>query len=143
MRLRCFPMIFCCVLLLAATCARAAIDTWIFDSDQQEQRYRTLVSELRCPKCEGQSIGDSNAPVANDLRGVVYRQLKQGWTDQQIADFMVERYGEFVLYRPRMGGSTLLLWCAPLVFFALALSTVIWIASRTRHPGRGKPWHSS
>ena len=120
-----------CTLMLAGG-VRAAIDTWQFENAEQKDRYQTLVHELRCPQCAGQSIGDSNAPVANDLRRVVYNQLHKGWTDAQIIEFMVERYGEFILYRPRVGGTTLLLWCAPFVFFAMALGTIIWIARQAR-----------
>lgn len=134
MRRPCFFSLLCALMLAAGT-LRAAIDTWQFENAEQKDRYQTLVHELRCPKCAGQSIGDSNAPVANDLRRVVYNQLQKGWTDAQIIDFMVDRYGEFILYRPKVGGTTLLLWCAPFVFFAMALGTIIWIArqARTRH----------
>lgn len=81
--------------------AHAAIDTYEFASEAERQRYRTLVEELRCPKCQNQNIADSNAPIAMDLRDEVYQMVEAGKTDAQIIDFLVARYGDFVLYNPR------------------------------------------
>jgi len=80
-----------------------------------EQRVMTLAAELRCLVCQNQTIADSNAPLAEDLRNQVREKMRQGSSDSQIMDFMVERYGDFVLYRPPVKATTLLLWFGPLL----------------------------
>jgi len=79
----------------------------------EEARFHALTSELRCVQCQNQSLADSNAQIAHDLRREVLKLMQEGLTDSQIKQFLVERYGEFVLYRPPMQGSTLVLWLAP------------------------------
>ena len=91
----------------------AVIETYEFSSPNLERRYHALSQELRCPKCQNQNIADSNAPIARDLRVVLYEQLEAGATDDEILAFMVARYGEFVRYRPGMDRNTVLLWTAP------------------------------
>ena len=95
--------------------AQAAIDTYEFASEAERQRYRQLTEELRCPKCQNQNIADSNAPIAMDLRAEIYRMLDEGQSNQQIVEFLVDRYGDFVLYKPPVGARTLLLWYGPAV----------------------------
>ena len=82
--------------------AHAAIDTYEFANDAERDRFRELTKELRCPKCQNQDIADSNAPIATDLRREIYRMLGEGKDNQQILDFMVARYGDFVLYKPAL-----------------------------------------
>ena len=89
-----------------------------FDSPAEEARFRALVTELRCVMCQNQSLADSNAQIAHDLRREVLELMRQGRSDAQIKDFLVARYGEFVLYRPRMEGRTWLLWLGPAVLLA-------------------------
>ena len=96
-----------------ASNAWAVIETYEFSSPDLERRYHALSQELRCPKCQNQNIADSNAPIARDLRVVLYEQLEAGATDDEILAFMVARYGEFVRYRPGMDRNTVLLWTAP------------------------------
>ena len=93
--------------------AHAAIDTYEFANDAQRERFRDLTKELRCPKCQNQDIADSNAPIATDLRREIFRMLGEGKDDQQIIDFMVDRYGDFVRYKPALTGKTALLWFGP------------------------------
>lgn len=94
-----------------------AIDTGeAFDNPEMQARYEKIISEVRCLKCQNQTIKDSNAFLADDLRREIRRLMKEGKTDAEIFDFLVQRYGEFALYRPRMSGITLLLWLAPGVF---------------------------
>ncbi len=94
-----------------------AIDTEkAFADPEMQARYDALIDEVRCLVCQNQTIKDSNAFLAKDLRREIRRLMDEGQTDAEIADFLVARYGEFVLYRPRMSGNTLLLWLAPLVF---------------------------
>ncbi len=84
-----------------------------FDSAEQEQRFQDLTEELRCAVCQNQSLADSDAPLAQDLRQEIHDMMMDGQSDEQIRGFLVDRYGDFVLYRPAMGGNTLLLWLAP------------------------------
>jgi cytochrome c-type biogenesis protein CcmH len=84
-----------------------------FDDPVLQTRYENIIEEVRCLKCQNQSIKDSNAFLASDLRREIRRMLEEGKTDAEIYDFLVARYGEFALYRPRMSGKTLVLWLAP------------------------------
>lgn len=84
-----------------------------FDDPELQARYEQLISEVRCLQCQNQSIKDSNVSLAADLRREIARMIEEGQTDEQIADFLVVRYGEFALYRPRTTGKTLVLWLAP------------------------------
>mgnify|MGYP001822395180 FL=1 len=105
-----------CALLLAFASAALAIDTdKAFDDPELQARYEHIIEEVRCLKCQNQSIKDSNAFLAGDLRREIRRMLSEGKTDDEIYDFLAARYGEFALYRPRMSGKTLVLWIAPLV----------------------------
>lgn len=92
----------------------AAIDTYEFSDDRDRARYRVLVEELRCPKCQNQNIADSNSPIAMDLRREIYRMLREGQSNEQIVDYLVDRYGDFVRYNPPFNLNTLLLWLGPL-----------------------------
>jgi cytochrome c-type biogenesis protein CcmH len=104
-----------CALLLAFASAALAIDTdKAFDDPELQARYEHIIEEVRCLKCQNQSIKDSNAFLAGDLRREIRRMLSEGKTDDEIYDFLVTRYGEFALYRPRMSGKTLFLWIAPI-----------------------------
>ncbi len=102
-------------LLSVSLCLQAAIETYQFDSPEQEVRFRQLGYELRCPKCQNQAIGDSDAEISGDLRAEVYRMLKDGATDDEIKGFMVARYGRYVLYNPPLDKHTLILWFGPAV----------------------------
>lgn len=113
------------VMALAATSTHAVIETYQFSSPELELRYYALSQELRCPKCQNQTIADSNAPISKDLRELLYRRLEEGASDREILDDMVSRYGEFVRYRPGVGGVTLWLWVAPLALLALAVLIVV------------------
>jgi len=95
--------------------AAVAIDTdKAFDDPELQARYEHIIEEVRCLKCQNQSIKDSNAFLAGDLRREIRRMLAEGKTDDEIYDFLVTSYGEFALYRPRMSGKTLVLWIAPI-----------------------------
>lgn len=93
-----------------------AIDaTEAFDDPELQARYEEIVEEVRCLKCQNQTIKDSNAFLASDLRREIRRMLEEGMSNDEIYDFLVERYGEFALYRPRASGKTLVLWVIPAV----------------------------
>jgi cytochrome c-type biogenesis protein CcmH len=106
-------------LLLISLTSPAAIETYQFDSAEQEARFRQLGLELRCPKCQNQAIGDSDAEISGDLRAELYRMIKAGSTDREIKDFMVARYGRYVLYKPPLDRQTLALWFGPVVFLLI------------------------
>lgn len=93
----------------------ATIDTYRFSSVEQEQQYRALTEQLRCPKCQNNSIADSNATIAADMRAKVYELMQQGYSKQQIVDYMVARYGNFVTYEPPVTAATIILWAGPLL----------------------------
>lgn len=122
------------LLLFAAGQALAVIETYEFSAPRLEQRYHQLSQELRCPKCQNQNIADSNAPIAQDLRKLLYAKLESGASDKEILDDMVARYGEFVRYRPEASGATLWLWLAPalLLLGAAILLTVLFRGGRDR-----------
>ena len=116
-------LIVCTALLLGSATGRVAanIQALTFDSAAQESRYRSLVAELRCLVCQNQNLADSNAALAQDLRRVTYQMIRSGSTDTEIIDFMVSRYGDFVLYRPPFKPATVFLWAGPALFLLLGL----------------------
>ena len=116
--------------------AHAAIDTYEFANDAERDRFRELTKELRCPKCQNQDIADSNAPIATDLRREIFRMLGEGKDNQQILDFMVARYGDFVLYKPALTGKTAVLWFGPLALLVGGLVVIGVIVGRRRRTGQ-------
>lgn len=118
-------------LVLSAT-AQAAIDTYEFESDAERERYRSLVEELRCPKCQNQNIADSDAPIAMDLRREIYRMLGEGQSNEQIVDYLVARYGDFVRYKPPLDARTLLLWYGPASLLVVGFGVLAVILVRRR-----------
>lgn len=117
--------------ILSLTTSHAAVEYKKFNSVQQEQIYKVLIEELRCLVCQNQTIADSNASLAQDLRRQVYEMLQQGKTKQQIADFMTDRYGDFVLYNPPFKAKTSLLWLGPIAFLVIGL-VILFFFSRTK-----------
>ncbi|MFC0679220.1 cytochrome c-type biogenesis protein CcmH [Lysobacter korlensis] len=107
-----------------------------FADPVEERRFQSLVAELRCVMCQNQSLADSNAQIAVDLRREVLTLIREGRSDGEIRQFLVERYGEFVLYRPRVGAATWLLWFGPVVLLiggALVVARIV----RRRAPQPG------
>lgn len=128
--------LFVGVLWLASASAVFAIDQEIAFSDPAlNARYLSLIREIRCPKCLNESIADSDAPVAADLRREVRRLMGDGKSDGDIKDFLSARYGDFVLYRPRVTEATWALWAGPFVFLLIG-GIVFWRIVRSR---RGQP----
>ena len=112
---------FALLLLLIQGVSAQSIDAKEFSSAQQEQRYQDLIDEIRCPVCQGQSIGGSNASLALDLREKVQQLIISGKTDDEIHSFMVERFGDFVVFKPPVKISTYALWFAPFAFLLICL----------------------
>ncbi|MFV8783327.1 cytochrome c-type biogenesis protein CcmH [Microbulbifer sp. SA54] len=122
--------------LLFATLVQASVEVEPLSSKELQARYQILIEEMRCPKCQNQNLAGSDSMVASDLRREIRRLLEEGFSDQEINDYMVARYGDFVLYRPPLQRNTLALWLAPGIFAALGLLTLVTIVVRSRN-GRG------
>ncbi len=114
-----------CLMIFWSAQSLAVIETYEFSTPDLELRYKALSQELRCPKCQNQNIADSNAPISRDLRAIVHEQLEAGATNEEIIIFLVDRYGEFVRYRPGMDSNTLWLWSAPLILLVMAVAVVL------------------
>jgi len=112
-------------LLFSFSTLNAAVEIKKFDNEQQEQRYKYIIDELRCLVCQNQNISGSNAGLAQDLRKQVHKMIMAGEDDEAIFDFMVTRYGDFVLYRPPFKASTFFLWVGPFIIFILGLFVLI------------------
>ncbi|WP_207062491.1 cytochrome c-type biogenesis protein [Motiliproteus sp. SC1-56] len=125
-------------LLLTALSAQAVIETYEFKNEANRERFKELTAVLRCPKCQNNNLADSNAPIAADMRREIHRMLEEGQTKQDVVDFMVARYGDFVNYVPRRDSSTALLWFGPVVLLLVGLAVVV-VISRRRRAGQGKP----
>lgn len=113
------------ILLVTTSQVSAAAVPLSFNDSDQEQRYRVLIKELRCLVCQNQSLADSNADLAQDLRRQVHSQIVEGHSDDQIVDFMVARYGDFVRYRPPFKPVTYLLWLGPVVLLMVGALTTL------------------
>lgn len=116
--------------------AQASIDTYEFSTQAERDRYRTLVEELRCPKCQNQNIADSDAPIAMDMRDEIFKKLEEGESNEQIVEFLVDRYGDFVRYKPPVNKKTLILWYGPAAFLTFGFAMVAMIVIRRRRSTR-------
>jgi len=114
-------------LMLGGSAMAANIEVYKFEDPEQEEIYKDLIGELRCLVCQNQNIADSNAELAQDMRRKTYELVKAGKDKGEVADFMAERYGDFVLYKPRFNATTALLWVGPFLLFFIA----IWLMLRT------------
>ncbi|MEO1078166.1 MAG: cytochrome c-type biogenesis protein [Pseudomonadota bacterium] len=121
--------VLCALMVMPAT---AVIETYEFSSPELERRYHQLSQELRCPKCQNQNIADSNAPISQDLRQLLYTRLEEGADNDEILADMVARYGEFVRYRPAARGAALWLWLAPLVLLIVGAALLLVLLRRGR-----------
>ena len=132
-------LIFVC-LSVVSSFSMAIVDghEYVFDQGSESenltraQLFRQLAEELRCPKCQNQNLSDSNAMIAGDLRRELYSQVKAGKTGEDIVDFMVNRYGEFVLYRPALNDKTVALWYGPVALLLLALTVFAFVIVKRR-----------
>ncbi|MCD2453179.1 cytochrome c-type biogenesis protein CcmH [Methylicorpusculum oleiharenae] len=120
------------VVLLFSQWAQATIEIYEFQDPAHEQRYRALTEELRCLVCQNQNIADSHAELAQDLRRKVYEMINAGQSDDQIVQFMIDRYGDFVLYRPPLNPKTMILWLAPVLTVTAGLLGFWFLLKRRR-----------
>jgi len=134
-------LLICIVAVALPVMGAWAIDSDItFDSPEQEERYDRLINELRCLVCQNQTIADSNADLAKDLRRQTLDMLRQGKSDDEIVKFMTDRYGDFVLYRPPVKPTTWLLWGAPMILLLIGvIGTLMVVARRSREAAEAGP----
>ena len=133
--MRVLALIASIVCACAVAHAQSVYEPRSFSRPEHEERYRTLVDELRCLVCQNQTIAESNADLASDLRREVYRMIEDGRSEDDIAGFMVARYGDFVLYRPPLRGGTILLWAGPFLLVAIGLTVLaLYLRRRRRAP---------
>ena len=125
--------IFLTAAALVLACQALAKEPLIFMNPEQEARYNELTLELRCLVCQNQNLADSDAPLAQDLRKEIYDMMQAGQSNEEIKTFLVDRYGDFVLYKPPVKGNTLALWLAPAVLLlGGGLVVVLIVRKRTR-----------
>lgn len=121
-----FIVVLTVTLFMVTGAANASpVETFEFRDEVTKIRFQALSKELRCPKCQNQNLADSNSPIATDLRRELYDLLQQGKADSEIVNFMVSRYGEFVLYRPRVSSITYVLWFGPALLILIGVIVVI------------------
>ena len=113
------------LMLMMSLQAFAVIETYEFETKEQEQLYTEIIHELRCPKCQNQTIAESNAGLSEDLRYIVYQKVSQDESKREILAYMQERYGDFVLYDPPVKPSNYFLWFAPILVFLIILIAVL------------------
>ncbi|HLT14207.1 cytochrome c-type biogenesis protein [Marinobacter sp. SS5-14b] len=127
-------------LLALAGVARAEVaEVYDFETRAEEQRYRDLIAELRCPKCQNQNIADSNAPISKDMRDQVYRLMREGASDDEIVGDLVDRFGEFVQYKPPVDKRTIVLWAFPAIAVIGGVLIVAGVAMRSRKRDQEEP----
>lgn len=124
------------LMLLLCANALAAIDVMPFKDEEQEQRFRLLTEQLRCPKCQNNSIADSSSAIAADLRQKVFTLMQEGKSDSDIVDYMVARYGNFVTYDPPLTPLTMLLWVVPAAAIAMGGWAIVARSRRRVRPGQ-------
>ena len=134
-------------LLVLALLPAAAMEPLPFADAAEEARFRALVAELRCVLCQNQSLADSNAGIAVDLRREVFQLMRDGRSDAEIKTFLTERYGEFVLYRPEVSPRTWLLWFGPALLLLGGIATLVVVVrrraaglDRSLPPASGEDW---
>jgi cytochrome c-type biogenesis protein CcmH len=133
--MRALPALLLMIVLAFAGIAHGqAIEPMPFANHAQELRFQHLTRELRCPMCQNETLADSNAPIARDLRNQIFRMMQQGRSDDEIKQYLVARYSDFVLYDPPLTAGTMLLWFGPLLIL-LGGAGVVLAAIRKRNRG--------
>lgn len=127
----------CIGVLLISFSSFAAIEVHEFDNEVDRERYQTFIDEMRCPKCPNQNLAGTNSPIAEDLRRELDLMIKEGRSDKEIVDFMVDRYGEFILYRPRLSPATMFLWGAPIFLLVVGVIMLLLIVRKRRRIDSG------
>ena len=123
----------------AVPIARAQVDTFEFQNVEQQQRFRQLSDELRCPMCQNTNLTGSSGGVAEDLRREIHRMILEGMTNSEIEQFMFERYGDFIFYKPRLRMETLFLWFGPLIFLLIGGAAAIAVSRKAGQTAQKSP----
>ena len=124
---------------VAVPLVHAQVDTFEFQTVEQQQRFRQLSDELRCPMCQNTNLTGSSGGVAEDLRREIHRMILEGMTNSEIEQFMFERYGDFIFYKPRLRMETLFLWFGPLIFLLIGGAAAISISRKAGQRGQKNP----
>lgn len=130
--IRTLLLAFATTFLLAFSALAENENSYQFDNEQQRATYHQLIKELRCPKCQNQNISDSNAPLAEDMRDRTYQMLKEGKSREEIIQFMVARYGEFVHYQPPFTTATSVLWWGPLLVVVIGIGIAVGLTRKKK-----------
>ena len=117
--------IFLSIFIFGLTLAEEPNEVYPFEDSINEERFLSLLNELRCPKCQGSNLAGSNAPIAIDLKREVYRLVKLGKTEKEVKAYLVDRYGNFIVYDPPFKSDTYALWLTPLIIFLITLSVIL------------------
>jgi cytochrome c-type biogenesis protein CcmH len=136
--LNCAAVVLAGILMLFSVSVSAVIEIAPLSTAEREGRYRELIEELRCPKCQNQNLADSNSPIAADLRQQIRELLEQGKSDDEVVAYLVDRYGEFVRYKPAVRENTLVLWFGPLVLVLGCLVVVVLVIRSRRQAEAGQ-----
>ena len=123
----------------AAPAVHAQVDTFEFQTAEQQQRFRQLSDELRCPMCQNTNLTGSSGGVAEDLRREIHRMILEGMTNSEIEQFMFERYGDFIFYKPRLRMETLFLWFGPLIFLLIGGAAAIVVSRKAGQTAQKSP----
>lgn len=131
-------LVFLLLMQLCLTSTAIPVELYPFTEASQKQQFSQLTNEIRCLICQNETIADSNAPIAKDLRQKVYEMIKAGDSSVTIKQFLLNRYGDFILFKPRFNSQTLLLWIAPILFLALGFFMLSFHIRRKKKPGTHK-----
>jgi len=124
--------LFSLFIFASSVAVAAPVEFNQFDTPQQEADYHTLIQELRCPQCQNNNIADSNATIATDMRVKTLELLKQGKSKDEVVDYMIERYGNFVTYDPPLTPATVLLWALPVALLLLGFGLILGRKSKAK-----------
>lgn len=114
-----FIILLC--LLVSSQHGIASEDYYTFSTHEKKQRFEALISQLRCLVCQNQTLAESNAPLAIDLRNQIFQKINAGQSDKNITEYLVSRYGNFILYQPPFDKDTIVLWCSPFIMLFLGI----------------------
>ena len=131
------PKFLLVVYLILGNFTYANDEPVVFENKNLEQRYYLLIEEIRCLVCQNQSLADSNAPLAQDLRNEVFKMIQTNKNNNEIMEFLVERYGDFVLYRPPLKKNTWLLWFGPFLFLVIGFFVAVFVIKKQSSESQG------
>ena len=131
------PKFLLVVYLILGNFTYANDEPVVFENKNLEERYYLLIEEIRCLVCQNQSLADSNAPLAQDLRNEVFKMIQTNKSNNEIMEFLVERYGDFVLYRPPLKKNTWFLWFGPFLFLVIGFFVAVFVIKKQSGESQG------